>query len=157
MGMIGYSLKYFTVRQRDNMWLFARFLVITVIWWIAFEIPADDLWHPKITTLAFAVVSVFLVSVFGSSLCGSLALFCSRNRILVRPGLSTPPFSVDSPLQSLYFTSLLALAFGCGRLLQSIDRTPDPIGLVAITFGLGTFSGYLVVSRILCRQLMKLK
>ena len=119
--------------------------------------PADDLWRPTLANLAFVIITVFLASVFGSSLCGSLSLFFSRNRILVRPDLSNPPFPADSPLQSLYFTSLLALAFGCGRLLQSIDRTPDPIGLVAITFGLGTFSGYLVVSRILCRQLMKLK
>jgi len=125
--------------------------------WIAFEIPSDDLWHPTITALAFAIVTVFLASVIGSSLCGSLAIFFSRNRIPVRASLSTPPFSADSPLQPIYFTSLLFLAFGFGRLLQSTDRTPDPIGLVIISFGLGALSGYLVVSKLLYRHLMKLK
>lgn len=139
------------------MWRIARITILIVVFWIAYKIPLDDLWHPTLANLVFAIVLVFIASVFGSSMHGSLSLFFSRNRTLVLPSSSFPAFSADSPLQSIYFTSLLTLAFGFGRMPHAIDGSLDPIGLIVVTFGLGTFSGYLLVSRILYRHVIKLK
>jgi hypothetical protein len=139
------------------MWRIVRIIVFILVFWIAYSIPQKYLWHPTVTNLVIAIVLVFTVSIVGSILHGSLSLFFSRNRSLVIPHLSVPAFSGDSPLQSIYFTSLIAVAFGFGRLFYSLGRSPDPIGLIVVTFGLGTFSGYLLVSRILYRRVLKLK